>query len=176
MKIKISIVFVLLFICCTQPSKSPKSSSDLLSNLRDFEVFVFFPSYDKPDSTLVYDTLQNCFQNMGSVVALEKTFLVRSLLQSPSSYPQAIFTIVKMPEQLEVNCKLFAEVEMVSNRYKLACPVWEKSLAIFQDLDQPDVKIAGMIKEIVGAFSKDYKEANLSQSKPSFCLYKTSAF
>ncbi len=141
-----------------------------LTGLQKFEVITLNLTNDKMDQNVFYDSVTESFKKIGQVGISENESMFSSLLQNGIAFPVCFFSIAKDQDRIEVSLEVLAEVEVLANRYKTTCPIWKKTLfsSTSEDLNQTDLAVAGLAKEMIKNLAEDYMKANTPDSKQLF--------
>ncbi|MBS0603430.1 MAG: hypothetical protein JSS60_00160 [Verrucomicrobia bacterium] len=147
--------------------KQEPSEPCALSGFQSFEVITVFFSDSKVDQKVVHDSLVESFKKYGKVEASENESMLVDLLEKGVSSPVCLFSIDKRMDHIEVSLNVSAEAEILKNKHKTTCTIWQDTLYadLPQDKKLEDLEIANKTQEIVNLFVEKWKKANPSDSK-----------
>ena len=175
---------------CHLGEKKETPQARPLSQLSSFEVITFFSPYDNFDEKPILEMLISSLKQIGRVEFIDKgkEYMPREnasvLLLSIGGYEQ----------QQKGSIQVFSNVEVVANKSKMSCWIWQKDVNQTQNLPYPveeDGKVLfkkdteenvnsnkpeELLEHLITEFATEYRRFNSENSAPIFYVWKNPIF
>jgi hypothetical protein len=138
-----------------------------LKGFQKFDVTTFILSYDEANESKIYDSVVDAFRKLGQTSVSGSGSLIADFVRGAAVFPSCQFWVEKKEGGVEISLEVLAEAEVLANKHRTICPVWEKTLysAVPSDDRQADLAIATLAQGMIKQFGEDWKKANCSEPK-----------
>ncbi len=154
-----------------------------LSQLLSFEIVTFFSPYEGFDEKHLSEVLIRNLQQIGRVELVESSSKNTSVL---------LVALGGYQQQQKGFIRIFSTAEVIANKFKMVCSVWEKDSSENQNLPYPvlengkiffkrdfeqkesskDSNPDVLLELLITEFAKEYRLSNSESSTPVFYLRK----
>jgi hypothetical protein len=115
----ISLLFLSFLFLIGCDSNVDKHQIGPLSQINNFEVCAFFPSYEKVDRDLLFKALINCLKTIGTVDIIKKEFTFTSNEHSNIFF----LSLINYQKMKRGVIDIISSVEIKANRFKTDCSI-----------------------------------------------------
>lgn len=175
---------------CHLGEKKETHQSGPLSQLSSFEVMTFFSPYDNLDEKPVLEMLVSSLKQVGRVEFIDKD----KEYTHRENASVLLFSLGGDLQQQKGSIQVFSNVEVVANKSKMVCSIWEKDVNQNQNLPYPveedgkvffkkDIeenvnsnKSEELLEHLITEFAKEYRLSNSENNVPIFYLWKDPIF
>jgi hypothetical protein len=178
-RIFVFLCLALLFTGCGS-KKEKKTVFGPLSEIQQYQVIPLFPPDVASDRTSLFNHFIGTLEKLGTV-----HISTDYISHTPASSAVLVITIDEFEQSKTGSIKIFAEGEVLINKYKTSCDVWttlyrdptlpypvdgDDGIVFRRDptAESPDVK--AVATQMVAQFAEQYRRDN-PDSKPIFYVY-----
>jgi len=175
MKYLLLIFLLLTKITWSEERGLQSDEGRIFTGFQQFKVLTSLPHFAKIDQQLIYDAMANSFKKHGQVTVTERYSIFQYLFQLNHQDTLLCIAIDKNGEQITGSIEILAEVEILKNKHKTACPIWKRNFSATIPKDQEnqiDLTIANLIDEMIDNFSKILTKSNTESKELVFQIQK----